>query len=492
MTVKAFPTAYGFGAENNIGGRGGSVLFVDNLNDSGTGSLRAALTASGPRIVIPRIGGIVALNSIIAITNPYLTYAGHVAPGGGLLVKNYDVHVKAHDCIVRHLQTFIGDRGAPGTGPGENTAALLIWNGTTPVYNVIADHCSVGWATDEMGGCYAKWYDVTIQNGLIAEGKITGDPAGAPAYGPLLANAAYEGFMHTITFYRNVITGCKARVPEVQPRCSGALGFGYPALRLDFVNNLIYNWLGNNYTSLRPDHNNVTNYNNWLAAAGSNPAMEVNLIGNHWKRGAGSGTGENGCVWVRPHTKVYAANNIGPATGGVPVDGFGININHLTGRYAGDANVIQLYGSYDVTPFQSLTRFNFPQVPTMDAADVFSFLTQNAGATLPSKHTLWQRIMNEVINETGSYADHSDFPTLAAGTYPSHSQPDGIPDAWKTSHGLSTGTDYTGVSAGSGYDHIENYLNEAAGDQLIDDYSLFSGRRRSSRIFMSGRGLVVS
>ncbi|MEQ8219811.1 MAG: Ig-like domain-containing protein, partial [Arenibacter sp.] len=84
--LKAFPGAEGFG-QYATGGRGGKVLFVTNLNNSGSGSLREALEASGPRTVIFRVGGTINLSSGIVIKNPNLTIAGQTAPGGGILIK---------------------------------------------------------------------------------------------------------------------------------------------------------------------------------------------------------------------------------------------------------------------------------------------------------------------------------------------------------------------------------------------------------------------
>jgi hypothetical protein len=80
--LPAFPGAEGFGAKTP-GGRGGRVIEVTNLNDSGAGSLRAAVEASGPGVVVFRTGGTLTLNSSLTVTNPYLTIAGQTAPGGG-------------------------------------------------------------------------------------------------------------------------------------------------------------------------------------------------------------------------------------------------------------------------------------------------------------------------------------------------------------------------------------------------------------------------
>jgi len=113
-SIPAFPGAEGFGA-NTPGGRGGQVIKVTNLNDSGAGSLRACATASGSRICVFTVGGTIVLNSTIEVINPYLTVAGQTAPGGGITIKSIDdqteaaFKIKTHDVIVRYM------RFRPGT-----------------------------------------------------------------------------------------------------------------------------------------------------------------------------------------------------------------------------------------------------------------------------------------------------------------------------------------------------------------------------------------
>ena len=89
---KAFPTAEGFGA-NAVGGRGGRVIEVTTLADSGAGSLRAAMEASGPRIVVFRVSGTIELKSAVRVSTPYLTVAGQTSPGG-VQIKGHGEHHK--------------------------------------------------------------------------------------------------------------------------------------------------------------------------------------------------------------------------------------------------------------------------------------------------------------------------------------------------------------------------------------------------------------
>jgi hypothetical protein len=103
--LPAFPGAEGFGAQT----MGGQVIEVTNLNDSGEGSFRAAVSASGARIIVFRVSGVIQSNSTISINNPYVTIAGQTAPGGGIVVKGSGLFIRTHDVIVRGMKMYIGD-----------------------------------------------------------------------------------------------------------------------------------------------------------------------------------------------------------------------------------------------------------------------------------------------------------------------------------------------------------------------------------------------
>lgn len=175
--LKAFPGAEGFGTDTP-GGRGGTVIKVTNLNNSGAGSLRAALEASGPRIVVFDVAGVIQLDERIEITEPFITIAGQTAPGDGIAIKGSPIDIQTHDVIIRGLRLRIGD--GSGDPPGSRDGITLgpPWSnpGNVEVYNVVIDHCSISWAIDENissapdgSGTSGQIYDITISNSIISE-----------------------------------------------------------------------------------------------------------------------------------------------------------------------------------------------------------------------------------------------------------------------------------------------------------------------------------
>jgi len=138
VSVPAFPGAEGFGARS-IGGRGGKVLFVTNLNDSGPGSLRQAVETDGPRIVIFSLSGTIVLKSTLVIKKPFITIAGQTTPGDGICLKNHALFIAADHVIIRHI------RCRPGDNTPDERDALSISSG----HDIIVDHCSTTWSVDE-------------------------------------------------------------------------------------------------------------------------------------------------------------------------------------------------------------------------------------------------------------------------------------------------------------------------------------------------------
>jgi hypothetical protein len=172
--IPAFPGAEG-GGKFSFGGRGGKVLVVTNLNDSGPGSFRWACEQGGARIIVFNVSGIIQLKSPVSIRAPYITIAGQSAPGDGVCIAGESILIDTHDVIIRFMRFRRGatevtrrDDGLGGNGVG----------------NIIIDHVSASWGLDENMSMYRHVYDregkadklptvnVTIQNSIFSEALI--------------------------------------------------------------------------------------------------------------------------------------------------------------------------------------------------------------------------------------------------------------------------------------------------------------------------------
>ncbi len=157
--LPAFPGAEGAGS-TTPGGRGGRVLFVTTLADSGPGSFRAACDAEGPRIVVFRVAGTIALKSPINVRHPFLTIAGQSAPGDGVCLRDNSFGISTHDVVVRFLRSRLGDVS------GRAADCIDLNNGAR---HCILDHCSATWSNDECLSTSGVNSDCTIQWCLIGE-----------------------------------------------------------------------------------------------------------------------------------------------------------------------------------------------------------------------------------------------------------------------------------------------------------------------------------
>jgi pectate lyase len=223
--VPAFPGAEGFGAQAT-GGRGGDVAHVTNLNDSGPGSLREAVSRDN-RTVVFDVGGYIELRAPLGIARKNLTIAGQTAPGGGIGVRGAQVSFSnADNVIVRHLRVRLGRTVRQQDAVGVHKAN-----------NLIFDHVSVAWGRDE---CFSinESQNITVQHSLIAEGLLTHSMGGLVQW-------------NTITLHHNLYTTNNSRNPKAKGK-------------IDFVNNVVYNWGGDAFiagdSAGRSDANVVGNY----------------------------------------------------------------------------------------------------------------------------------------------------------------------------------------------------------------------------------------
>ena len=171
---KAATPNVGFGSQTQ-GGLKGRIIKVTNLNDSGPGSLRAALEASGPRVIVFEVGGLIWLSRDLMVRNPYVTVAGETAPSPGITVANGGIYIASHDVVLRHVRNRVGNDPS-GANLASRDGIIIAGTGRgEAIYNVVVDHCSVSWAVDEnVSTWYQNVHDVTIRYSIIAEGLLKG------------------------------------------------------------------------------------------------------------------------------------------------------------------------------------------------------------------------------------------------------------------------------------------------------------------------------
>ena len=210
--VPAFPGAGGFGAAS-MGGRGGRVIQVTNLNAYGAGSLREALLATGPRTVVFRVSGTIDLQrQTIKVSSPYLTVAGQTAPGGGITLKRGNLNLLTHDLVFRHLRVRSGPGGYGGDDGSEGDCIKI--DGRL-AYNIVLDHLSLSWSTDEALSEVGESYNITIQHCLIAEPM---NLVPAPYTHPKGAHskALFQAYRASrVTYNKNLIAHSVDRVPTI-------------------------------------------------------------------------------------------------------------------------------------------------------------------------------------------------------------------------------------------------------------------------------------
>lgn len=391
----AFPGAEGFG-KYATGGRGGTVLRVTNLNSSGSGSLRAALEASGPRTIVFEVGGTINLNGAnIYVNNGNVTVAGQTAPGDGILIRGGMIQFEASNVIVRYI------RVRPGPSYGTDGISITAWSGNL-VENVILDHCSVSWADDEnfdiraVGSGTVR--NITIQNSIISE----------CGYGSLAGPNTYN-----LTYYRNLYANNSERnIRTNYPETS--------ELHFELINNLIY---GFRYSTVPSQGTKFTAVNNKYKKS-----SQVNILSNGCVDPTNDGTGNVN------NTHAYVSGNI-TATG-IPEYSSG-----LDGLIESSA-----YNSSGIVP--------------ISASELEGELLNDVGCSYPNRDEVDNRIVNQYNTATGGISDNGVYPTILGGTPPTDSDNDGMPDYWEIENGLNINdpSDRNIVQA-NGYTNLEHYIN---------------------------------
>jgi len=406
--LPSFPGAEGFGA-TTPGGRGGRVLHVTTLEDYAAnepripGSLRAALEARGPRIVVFEVGGYIELKRKLNISQPYLTLAGQTAPGDGVTLKNYGLDVDAPHVVIRYLRVRPGDT-AGTEQDGINVRAD----------SVVIDHSSVSWGTDETLSISGDARDVTLQWCMITESlNRSVHHKGAHGYGTLIAPA------DRVTIHHSIYAFHRSRNPRPKD------------VTLDFRNNLVYGY------------GDKAGYN-------TGEVSGLNLVGNTLYPLAYSNDKRHLFDVGGTGTRLFVAGN--DRLGGLAVED--------------EWDLIDTPRGVPVERFRSAIPFAAPTVTT-DPADVaFARVLNEAGATRPVRDGVDARVVDLIRRGEGrildAQAEAGGYPPLRGGPAPTDTDRDGMPDAWETRHGFDPASAADGATDrdGDGYTNVEEYLNE--------------------------------
>lgn len=411
----AFPGAEGFGKFTS-GGRGGKVYIVTTLEDDGPGSLRQAIKAKEKRTIVFAVSGNIALKSSITIHNGDVTIAGQSAPGDGICIQNYPVTIQANNVIIRFLRFRLGDLA------GIESDAF---GGTRYAENIIIDHCSMSWATDECASFYRN-RNFTLQWCIISESlNKSVHVKGEHGYGGIWGGMG-------ASFHHNILAHHTSRLP----RFSGSSTTPNPPDELvDFRNNVIYNWVGNNtYGGERGRYNVVNNYYK------PGPATKPKI---HWLVNPTS-----------PFGKFYLQGNI-----------FHDNNAISTDNWNGGVKAAYLDSA------RATTAFAVEAIKEQTAKDALTQVVQYAGASY-KRDAIDKRIAHEITTGTASLGRNKDgiidsqqdaggWPVLAATTPPQDTDADGIPDSWEKKHKLNPNdpSDAAQKASKSAYTNLEVYLN---------------------------------
>ncbi|MBR3847128.1 MAG: polysaccharide lyase [Alistipes sp.] len=478
--IPAFPGAEG-GGMYTAGGRGGKVITVTNLNDSGPGSFREACEMGGARIVVFNVSGIIRLETPIVVRAPYITIAGQTAPGDGVCIAGDSFQVDTHDVIIRHMRFR---RGETKVTHREDSF------GGNPVGNIMIDHCSCTWGLDENISFYRHMYDpsegfyqarhekyptvnVTIQNTLSAKALDTYNHS----FGSTLGG-------ENASFMRNLWASNVGRNPSV----------GWNGV-FNFVNNVIFNWRGRTVDG--GDYSAMFNMINNYYKPG--PATPMNSPVAHRILKPEAGRSKHP---YKQYARVYANGNY--------VEGFPeVTADNWNGG-------IQIEGQRNTEGYTEQMRVNspfaMPYLRVMSAQAAYDFVLENVGANIPCRDKVDQIIIDEVRTGEIYYAKDAakyrgDVSGLAPqsqaadgsfryrrigpdsykvgiitdprqmGGYPEYkgekyvdTDNDGMPDAWEKTNGLNPNdaSDANGDCTGDGYTNIEKYINAIPTTTKID------------------------
>ena len=446
--IPAFPGAWG-GGMFTTGGRGGKVMVVTNLNDSGEGSLRAALEASGPRIVVFRVAGTIKIKNDLNINHPDITIAGQTAPGDGICIAG-TFNINTYNVIVRHIRVR---RGVPLGGQGDDNI------GGNPFHHIIIDHCSTSWGMDENISLYRH-----MRPSLDGTTRIK-DPAKFITIQWTISSEALDARHHAFggtwggnpsTFHHNLFACNTGRNPSIG--MSGAF---------DFRNNVIFNW-----------RHRTTD--------GGDETSLVNLINNYYKPGPATNDNMRAVFARIEQRNMYSPGSAWAAGDWYPKEEKRPGKWYVAGNIMHDNEELNNSNWAGMRGPEKIARVNtpfegWPVSPHETAENAFESVLAKAGATLPKRDAVDKRVTEMVrsgkpTTETGIIKDISEvggYPELTfdPAEVPVDSDGDGMPDEWEIKYNLNPKSDKDGGSLdsdGDGYTNVEEYLNGTNPKQKIN------------------------
>lgn len=436
--IPAFPGAEG-GGMYTTGGRGGKVLAVTSLADDGSvGTLRWAVTQSGARTVVFKVSGLITLKSSLKITNPNITIAGQTAPGDGICLKNYEMYIGADNVIIRFIRFRLGNEVIAN----ESDA---IWGRYQK--NIMLDHCSFSWSIDETASFYSN-ENYTMQWCFVTESlNNAGHSKGAHGYGGLWGGK-------NASFHHNLLAHHNSRNPRFNGWKRSGLSYTNPLdeERLDFRNNVIYNW-GDN------------------SSYGGEAAGKYNIVGNYFKYGPATKSTikskitqvdiDESTAYGQRFGTYYISDNFVFGNTSVTQDNWNGGVTYASGVDKAACKASEPFAYFPITQHSAETAFE----------KVLNY----AGTSL-SRDEVDSRIVTETRNGTATYKgsvsgksgiidtqnDVGGWPIYNSTPAPLDSDGDGIPDAWEIANGLNPNLASDGnlTTLDGNYTNLEVYLNE--------------------------------
>ena len=450
--ARAFPGAEG-GGMYVTGGRGGKVIHVTNLNDKGAGSLRAAIEEKGARTIVFDVAGIIELQSALKVQNGDVTIAGQTAPGDGICLKNYNFRIHASNVIVRFIRCRMGDEKKT------EDDAMNLYTGDNNLQDVIIDHCSLSWSTDECGTFYGMT-NFSLQWCILSESlRNSVHGKGKHGYGGIWGGT-------NATYHHNLLAHHDSRNPRLDHDYVSTLKGP-----VSLVNNVIYNW-GDNSTYGGESANDNNEY------------KKYNIVNNYYKPGPATAAGK--VRFIDPWTK--ACDNCTKKTG---------STTNVPGHFYMDGNVMDGYDGLTgdnwtgttaaaavIANIKSDAKFSYAEKATslslQKATDAYTAVMGYAGASF-KRDQVDTRIARETKNGNYTYtgsngstngfidtqADVGGWPTYAATddevAKVKDTDGDGIPDAVEDAFGLDKASAADGAAKtldkNGRYTNLEMYLH---------------------------------